>query len=400
MSKKILLLGGSKYLVAAINVIHDLGYEAITCDYYPWNHAHKYSDQFENLSVVDKEEVLKVAVREQIEGIMAFACDPGVATAAYVAQQMGLPSCGSYESVSILQNKKRFRRFLSENGFNIPASGGFSNFNEAKSFLDQIAFPVIVKPADSAGSKGVRRVERYADMEAAVENALKYSIGGEFIVEEYLTPIGHPSDSECFSVSGDLKFASFSSQYFDISSKNPYGPVGFTWDPTISEKNRNELSNEIGRLIKLLNLDTSLYNAETRECTDGKAYIMELSPRGGGNRLAEMIRYAMGVDLIKAAVCAALGRTVDISPTHENDGLWAEIIIHGNKNGKFESLQINEAVKKYVVEEDLWVKKGDSVMEYTGSDRTFGTLVLHFDDRDLMNKVMDDPSEYVKVDII
>ncbi len=400
MSKRVLLLGGSKFIVPAIEIIHDLGYEAITCDYLPGNLAHKYSDHYENLSVVDKDAILKAAIDHKIEGIMSFACDPGVATAAYVAEQMGLPSVGPYESVCILQNKKRFRHFLTENGFNSPVSGGFSKLEDAMELLEDISFPIIVKPADSAGSKGVSRVDDRRDLGKAVENALQYSIDGQFIIEEFLEPKGHPSDSECFSVSRELIFSSFSSQYFDELCSNPFGPVGFTWEPTISEDNQTELKNEIARLIKLLGMNNSLYNAETRECVDGKAYIMELSPRAGGNRLAEMIRFSTGVDLIRAAVLAALGRPVELCATHDNDGLWAEIILHGRKSGKFRALTVSNDIKDYVVEEDLWVTEGEKVIGYTGADRTLGTLVLHFNDKEMMNRVMDDPTEYVKVDII
>ena len=399
MSKRVMLLGGSKFIVPAIDILHDLGYEVITCDYLPNNLAHKYSDRYENLSVVDKESVLKAACDAKIEGIMSFACDPGVATAAYVAQQMGLPSVGPYESVCILQNKKKFRRFLSENGFNCPTSGGFRSMSEASGFIDRITYPVIVKPADSAGSKGVNRVDDNSGLKSAVKKALERSIAGEFIIEEYLEQKGNPSDSECFSVDGDMKFVSFSSQYFDSLSSNPYGPVGFTWRPTISEDNRKELTDEISRLIRLLGMNTSLYNAETRECIDGKAYIMELSPRGGGNRLAEMIRYATGIDLIKAAVCAALGRDVDLSATKKDDGLWAEVILHGRKSGRYNGLLISDEIKKYVVETDIWVTKGENVMEYTGADRTLGTLILHFDDPLFMETVMDDPAKHINVDI-
>ena len=107
-----MLLGGSRYALPIIKTAHDLGVCVITCDYLPNNIAHKYSDQYCNISVIDKEAVLRTAKELKIDGIMSFACDPGVVTAAYVAEKMGLPSCGSYEAVSILQNKAIFRQFL------------------------------------------------------------------------------------------------------------------------------------------------------------------------------------------------------------------------------------------------------------------------------------------------
>lgn len=76
------------------------------------------------------------------------------------------------------------------------------------------------------------------------------------------------------------------------------------------DKNREFLSSEIQRLLQLLHMNTSIYNIETRVGTDGKAYIMEVSPRGGGNRLSEMLRYATETDLIKNAVRAAVGEII------------------------------------------------------------------------------------------
>ena len=85
--KKILLLGGSRYLLPVIKSAHELGLYVITCDYLPDNIAHKYSDEYVNVSIIDKEAVLKTAIEKKIDGIMSFATDPGVVTAAYVAEK-------------------------------------------------------------------------------------------------------------------------------------------------------------------------------------------------------------------------------------------------------------------------------------------------------------------------
>lgn len=154
-----MLLGGLRYLIPVIEAAHKLGIYVITCDYLPDNIAHKYSDEYCNVSIVDKEAVLKIAQEKQIDGIMSFAVDPGVITAAYVQEQMGLPAFGPYESVCILQNKDRFRQFLTEHGFNVPKAKGFSSVEEALSGLNGFEWPLIVKPTDSAGSKGVKKVE-------------------------------------------------------------------------------------------------------------------------------------------------------------------------------------------------------------------------------------------------
>ena len=103
--KKLMLLGGSRYLLPVIECAHKLGLYVITCDYLPDNTAHKYSDEYCNISIIEKDAVLECAEKLKIDGIMSFACDPGVVTAAYVAEKMGLPFQGSYTTVSILQDK-------------------------------------------------------------------------------------------------------------------------------------------------------------------------------------------------------------------------------------------------------------------------------------------------------
>ena len=89
--KKLLLLGGLRYLFPVIEEAHRLGIYVITADYLPNNIAHQYSDEYVNVSIIDKDAVLKVAREKEIDGIMSFAVDPGVVTAAYVAENMGLP---------------------------------------------------------------------------------------------------------------------------------------------------------------------------------------------------------------------------------------------------------------------------------------------------------------------
>lgn len=90
--KKLMLLGGIRYLLPVIKAAHEQGYYVITADYLPDNIAHKYSDEYVNVSIIDKEAVLKVAQEKQIDGIMSFGVDPGVVSASYVQNKMGLPS--------------------------------------------------------------------------------------------------------------------------------------------------------------------------------------------------------------------------------------------------------------------------------------------------------------------
>ena len=373
-----MLLGGIRYLLPVIKAAHKQGYYVITADYLPDNIAHKYSDEYVNVSIVDKEAVLKVAQEKQIDGIMSFGVDPGVVSAAYVQEQMGLPACGPFRSVEILQNKDKFRAFLTEHGFNVPRAKGYSSVEAAMAEVAEWEYPVIVKPTDSAGSKGVTRVDVSNQMDAAVRHAFEKSISGHIIIESFIEKQGCSSDTDSFSENGRLKFVSFCAQRFDAGASNPYTPAAYTWPSTFTAEQEAYLTQEIQRLISLLGMKTNVYNIETRVGTDGKPYIMELTPRGGGNRLCEMLRYATGVDMITAMTRYSVGDSVPEVKQKPYDGHWAEIILHAEKCGRFVSMDIADTLPAEVVERDLWVSPGDEVHPFDGANDAIGTLVLRF----------------------
>ena len=397
--KKLLLLGGSRFLLPVIEAAHSLGCQAITCDYLPDNDAHKFADEYHNVSTTDREAVLALARELQVDGIMSFACDSGVDTAAYVAEQLGLPSVGSSAAVDILQHKARFRQFLADNGFNVPMARGYRCAEDAVSQAGDFHWPVIIKPTDSAGSKGVTQVTRAEDIPAAAEYAKQFSKTKTFIMEEFIEKQGCSSDSDCFSIDGKLVFCSFSSQRFDDEAANPYTPSAYSWPSDMPRAVQEALRGELQRLIALLGLKTSLYNIETRLGVDGKPYIMEVSPRGGGNRIAEVLRIAADTDLITNAVRAAVGMPVEgIHGDPVYSGSWAEVILHSEKSGVFKALEIDPAFEtSHVVQKDLWVKPGDKIREFTGANCMIGTLVLRFDNEAQLVDHMGHLSDYIRV---
>lgn len=396
--KKLMLLGGLRYLLPVIEAAHRQGYYVITADYIPDNIAHKYSDEYCNVSIVDKEAVLREAKRLQIDGIMSFACDPGVVSASYVQNEMGLPSFGPFESVEILQNKDKFRAFLTKNGFNVPQAKGFDNIEDAMEESYWYPWPVIVKPTDSAGSKGVTRVDKVEDLKPALEYAMQHSISGHIIVEEFIDKQGCSSDTDSISIDGKLTFVSYNAQRFDAKAANPYTPAAYSWPSTFTKEQEAYLTSEIQRLITLLGLKTSVYNIETRIGTNGKPYIMELTPRGGGNRLCEMLRYATGVDMITAITRAIVGDSI-LTPIEQKsyNGHWAEIILHSDKDGCFDHLEIDKSLPAEIIEEDLWVNQGDHVDAFDGANNAIGTLVLKFQTAEELEHAITHQHDWLKV---
>lgn len=400
--KKLLLLGGSRYLIPIIECCHKLGVYTITCDYLPNNIAHTYSDEYHNISIIDKEKILELASNLDIDGIMSFACDPGVVTAAYVAERLNLPFQCSYEAAKILQNKGLFRKFLIDNKFNCPHAKSYEDINDALNDKNYFTWPVIVKPVDSAGSKGVTRVDDVKDLPDAIRIALSEAHNDSFIIEDFLTFKGYHSSADCFSVDGELLFCTFSDQLFDKKAENPYTPATIIWPATMEQSAQQYLTDEIQRLIELLNMKTGIYNIETCVGSDGKPYIMEVSPRGGGCKIAEIQKLATNTDLIEAEVKKAIGEKIENIDAPKYDSVWCEFVIHDStdRTGKFNGLTIDSNIRnKYIKLIDLSTKKGDLVEPFTGANKALGDMFLRFDSREELEKIMQEQEKWLKIEL-
>lgn len=395
-----MLLGGLRYLLPVIEEAHKLGAYVITADYLPDNIAHKYSDEYCNVSIIDKDAVLKEAQRLQIDGILSHAVDPGVVTAAYVAEKMGLPFQCSYKTACILQDKHLFRKFLSDNGFNCPNAKGYNNIEKALNDVNYFNWPVIVKPVDSAGSKGVTRVDDKSKLKEAIEFALSESHNGYFIIEDFLEKQGFSAGSESFVVDGKLLYNGFYDQYFDKNAINPYTPSAEVWPSIMEQKYQEEIKSELQRLFTLLGVTTGLFNVECRVCTNGKAYLMEVSPRAGGNRLAEMLNYAADVNINAAETRKALGMSIENMHEPNYKGHFAILVLHSDKTGVFQSVEIaSKFIKEHVIEEELRIKEGDIVFSFTGANAALGTLFLRFDSREELAFALENQSTWLKINV-
>jgi len=380
-----MLLGGSRFLKPVIDSAHDLGYHVVTCDYLPNNSGHKLSDEYCNVSVIDRDAVLYAANKLGVQGIMSFATDPGVVTAAYVAEKLSLPT-SPLKSVEILQSKDRFRYFLLDNGFRVPFFCVASTVRDAQFSVADQPYPMIIKPVDSAGSKGVVRLDSAVDIPPAFARALSQSRTGKVIIEQFLSPLNSPSDADSLSIDGRLVFTSFTGQLFDRKAPNPFAPCVYTVPSEIPHVAQTHFVSELQRMIHLLDMKSTLYNVETRVDNATKIpYFMEVSPRGGGNRLSEMARLASGVDIIRAAVRAAVGLPPEALPTPATDSYIAEVVLHSNRDGRFDSVLVDPLIAdNNLIELDVWSQPGDSINAFSSAADAIGTAFFRFGSRDEM----------------
>ncbi|MBQ3022813.1 MAG: ATP-grasp domain-containing protein [Clostridia bacterium] len=397
--KKIMLLGGSAQQIIAIEKAKELGYFTVLCDYLPDNPGQYIADKFYQVSTTDKEAVLDVAKKENINGILSYASDPAAPTAAYVAEKMKL-SGSPYESVEILCNKDLFRAFLSENGFCTPLAKGYSNMEEGLCDIERGVFklPVIIKPVDSSGSKGVGKVSGVSDAKEKLEYAMSFSRGGKIIVEEFVEKFGYQIAGDGLSIDGKLVFRYFANDHFNPKCVNPFVPISASFPYNMPKEVHEKIHSEIQRLITLLDMRSTTYNFDIRIDKDYNVYLMEIAPRDGGNYIPQIIKYATGVDLVEYSVRTAMGEEIQPPASMEGDGYFAYYAVHSLEDGILKEVVIDEAVQKNnIVENHILKNPGDEIKAFTGANTTLGILLMKFDTMQQMLDMMDNSDKWINV---
>lgn len=393
------MLGGSLYQTYAIKEAVRLGYYVITCDYLPGNPGHKFAHEYHNVSTIDKEAVLALARQLKVDGVVAYASDPAAPTAAYVCEKLGLPT-SPYQSVEILSNKDLFRDFLQKNGFNCPKAMGFTTYEQALAHIDEFRLPVMVKPVDSSGSKGINKMTDKGQLKAFVEDALSYSRGKRFLIEEFIVKKGHQISGDAFSVDGKLVFHCLGNEFYNPNVDKDFAPLGECWPFQMDYKYIDDLEQQLQRLMTLLQMKSNAYNVEAIVGEDDKVYLLELGARSGGSLIPQVTKYATGVDMVTYVIKAAMGEDCSDLKMAEPKGYWSNYMVHANETGLFQSISFDpDFEKNHLVEWVTDIKPGDPVHKFRDAQDCIGEFILRYDNMEQMFEVIKNIESYINVEV-
>ena len=314
-SRALLVLAASTYQLRTIRTAKRLGYRVVTTDNVATNPGHALADRSYSVDTTDLEGVLAIAKQEGIHGVIAPCTDVAVPTAAYVAEKLRLRG-PPYESALIVCNKQRFRRFLAKHGFPSP---------EAFDIEDSHPLPAgcfergrwIMKPAQSSGAKGVFIVESATQFEARLEQTLSCSPDRQGVLERFIG--GTQGTCEGILERGRIAHAFFLDRQTVAS---PYAATCGHHVPSLLDvDSQTALVETLERLWRLLGVTDGPFDCDF-VVGDDRVYILEMTPRLGGNSISTLLHAASGgFDLVEYAVRHALAEDmplpaeIPLSPT-------------------------------------------------------------------------------------
>lgn len=393
--KKLMSLGGNYFQMTAVKAAKRLGYYVIDVDYLPNNPAHKYADEYHNISTLDKEKVLELAEKLKIDGIISYASDVSAPTAAYVAEKMGLPA-NPYQSVYMMTRKDLFHPFLKENGFYIPKSQKVKSEKDIIEFMEQTNKPIMLKPVNSSGSKGVSKIEEKAQIKKAFQYATEYARGEVLVVEEFIQREYYQIAGDAFIVNGEIAYFGIANEHFNKLC-NPLVPIGESFPADLDNVKKERAKKEIQRAVDLLGLKNGAINLDFMFDQDGNIFIIELGPRNGGNLITDAIKVAGNVDLAEYTVKAALGEDISDLKEKKMDKFVSSYIYHSIKDGVYKDIAMSNELKEKIVVSDLFVKPGEKIYRFENGGFGIGAAIFQFNSKEEMLYMMDNMGEYYEI---
>lgn len=301
--KTVLFVGAGRHQRRAILRAKELGLRVAAVDRNAEALGLREADIARVVDFSDVEAALKAVKRLRIDGVLTVSADRAVPVVAAIAEALGLPGIG-VETAHLMTHKVAMRRELAEAGVPQPRFAALRTWAERSRAVGEVGFPAVLKPADSGGQRGIFRVESLDDVEAHLHEALAASPTGEAILEEYVE--GTEMNGIVIARNGEAIPLTLSDRL------RPPG-VGFgvgwihVYPATVYGHQLEESERVATRTVRALGLDTGIAFPQLIATPDGRVVVVECAARVPGGQMADLVRHAVGVDLVEVQLRMALG---------------------------------------------------------------------------------------------
>lgn len=314
MSDRTLAIIGASYLQRPLVVkAKEMGLRTICFAWADGAVCKDICDTFYPISIVEKEEILKVCRQEQIDGICTIASDVAAPTVAYVANQMGLVG-NNYEAAVCANNKYAMREAFMKAGVPCPQYLCVTDSNDhTLSNIDHtLSLPLIIKPSDRSGSLGVTKVEDWSQLSSALSSALEVSFSHEAMVEEFIE--GREISVEFISYQGKHyplqitdKVTTEAPHFVELEHHQP---------SSLNQDMFAKIYDITVRALNALGLTNGASHSEYKITKEGRIAMMEIGGRMGGDFIgSDLVRLSTGYDFVKGVIEVALDNFTEPTKT-------------------------------------------------------------------------------------
>jgi len=377
--KRLLYVGGNYADIPLILAAKKLGYYVITTGNRPSDMGHEYADEYYFQDYSDVQGIYTLAKTLNISAICPCCNDFSALSAAYTAEKLGLLGHDSYENAQIIHHKDRFRNFAIKNDIKCPFAQGFSDMKEAKGFLSTASFPLIIKPVDLTGGKGISVVENENEGCEAIEKAFSLSKAKRIVIEEFLTGSRHGFSTIIYH--GKVSFYFADNEHYYV---NPFMVGAASTPADVSNDIIENLCRQAEKIVSLLHLRDGIFHIQYI-LHKNEPIIIEICRRPPGDLYIKLVEYATGVDYSSWILQFFTGNQCKDIHRVDPDGYYTRYCVMAENNGIIKDVSFDKRLEGFLIERFMWWKPGDRIHNFL-TDKC-GIVFLKFPTKNSMHTI-------------
>ena len=394
--KKALIMNITYNYIGMMKALRGMGYYVYAIGMYSGLHGQKYADEYIPLDYSDRNAVLELARKLQIDAVCACCNDTGVITASYVAEKMGLRGHDTYKNALLLEYKDRFSRFLWENGIQSGGTRAFSDVEQAIAALEETEYPIIVKPIDLCGGVGVKKAENKREAVEAVREAFAVTRNSRIVIESFYE--GKQYGLCTFLL--NQKVVRYCTNN-ELSVVNPYRVEMDLFPSDCPPSIVQKLIEKIEKISSILKLEDGIFHIQFI-VHNGKAHIIEAMRRVPGNLYLKLASKRTGFDwdYWETRTHCGIDCSQEILPDcrEERGGeCYAYRSIVGDRNGVVEDVHVAPEVEQYIWDRLILYQKGQKLQNH--KTEQLALFFFRFPDFETMKRVLVDEYEKIYVEM-
>ncbi|EKO3680664.1 ATP-grasp domain-containing protein [Vibrio metschnikovii] len=294
--KKIAIIGSGEFQIPLIKCAKKNGYETHV---FSWDEPNIYADHFYRISIVEKEDILQKCKEINIDGICSIASDLANITVCYIANKMNLIG-NSIDCTLVTTNKYLMRNKLKSYGVPIP---DYCYLGEDSSLTMEFNYPVIVKPADRSGSRGISLINCYSEIDHAIKIAQAESFSKEVLIEKFIT--GNEYSVEAVSYNGIHKILQITEKF--TTGSPSFIEIGHTCPARIIAEQKAKVVDIVNRTLDAVGITYGASHTELKISNDNEIFIIEIGSRMGGDYIgSDLVYHSTGFNFLEATLAIAM----------------------------------------------------------------------------------------------
>lgn len=382
-SPVLLIAGGAHSDIPMIIAARRLGFYVVTSGNDPAGLGHAYANRTELCDYSDSNALLDLARRIRPVAICPACNDFAAISAARIALELGLPGHDPPETVEILHHKDRWREFALHEGIPSPKAIGCQSLIEAEVACERLKFPLVAKPVDLSGGRGMSLIETPQQAADRIWYALKTSRAERIVIEEFTEGTRH--GFTCILRNRRPAFWMADDEHYHLS---PWMVSGASTPSSLSSAVVSELLNLATKIGHRLQLVDGILHMQLILTPQQKPVIVEVCRRPPGDLYVDFVRHATGAPYAEWIVKGFAGMDLsDVEPVATPKPFTRHCLM-ADQSGAFESFDFDPTAASLIREKMIWGKVGDVVE--TAERHKFGIVFLSYSSTAHMHTVVPD----------